>query len=218
MNEKTLSNITALGEGFTTEFKHFDETPCQDFKIDRDLTPEAWARFAARAHIPDGMDPIVALENLHLLEGGTMTHAGAWLLAEDITRYTLTAGVTCAVLRGVTNTHIIDLKNFTGDICAIYDDCIAYMQAKLNTALIPMLTDGTNGSSYRRMHSAKQWSTPSSIETIDPPLKCRYTYSMIGWKSSHRAGCQRECGKKIWGSEACRGIHFYSECSTSWEW
>ena len=115
----------------------FDKTPCQDFKVDRDLTPEAWARFAARAHIPDGMDPIVALENLHLLEGGTMTHAGAWLLAEDITRYTLTAGVTCAVLRGTTNTHIIDLKNFTGDICAIYDDCIAYMQAKLNTALIP---------------------------------------------------------------------------------
>lgn len=115
----------------------FDKTPCHNFKIDRDLTPEAWARFAARAHIPDGMDPIVALENLHLLEGGTMTHAGAWLLAEDITRYTLTAGVTCAVLRGITNTHIIDLKNFTGDICAIYDDCIAYMQAKLNTALIP---------------------------------------------------------------------------------
>ena len=115
----------------------FDKTPCHNFKIDRDLTPEAWARFAARAHIPKGMDPIVALENLHLLENGIMTHAGAWLLAEDITRYTLTAGVTCAVLRGVTNTHIIDLKNFTGNICAIYDDCIAYMQAKLNTALIP---------------------------------------------------------------------------------
>ncbi len=115
----------------------FDKTPCHNFKIDRDLTPEAWARFAKRAYIPDGMDPIVALENLHLLEGGIMTHAGAWLLAEDITRYTLTAGVTCAVLRGTTNTHIIDLKNFTGDICAIYDDCIAYMQAKLNTALIP---------------------------------------------------------------------------------
>ena len=115
----------------------FDKTPCHNFKIDKDLTPEAWARFAKRAHIPDGMDPIVALENLHLLENGIMTHAGAWLLAEDITRYTLTAGVTCAVLRGVTNTHIIDLKNFRGDICAIYDDCIAYMQAKLNTALIP---------------------------------------------------------------------------------
>lgn len=115
----------------------FDKTPCHNFKIDRDLTPEAWARFAARAHIPEGMDSIVALENLHLLENGIMTHAGAWLLAEDITRYTLTAGVTCAVLRGTTNTHIIDLKNFTGDICSIYYDCIAYMQAKLNTALIP---------------------------------------------------------------------------------
>ena len=31
----------------------FDKTPCQNFKVDRDLTPEAWARFAKRAHIPE---------------------------------------------------------------------------------------------------------------------------------------------------------------------
>lgn len=58
MNKSSLSNIIALGEGFTTEFKRsmssnlgreickeglirFDETPCQDCKVDRDLTPES---------------------------------------------------------------------------------------------------------------------------------------------------------------------------------
>ena len=115
----------------------FDETPCPRFDLERDLTPEAWSRFVARARIPEGMAPLVALENLHLAVDGKMTHAGAWLLADDVTRYSLQAKVTCALLQGVTKTHILDLKNFTGDLYSIYEDCVAYAQAKLNTVLIP---------------------------------------------------------------------------------
>ena len=115
----------------------FDETPCPRFDLQRDLTPEAWSRFAARARIPDELEALIALENLHLVRDGQMTHAGAWLLAEDITKYSLQAAVTCALLRGVTKTHILDLKNFTGDLYSVYEDCVVYAQAKLNTALIP---------------------------------------------------------------------------------
>ena len=115
----------------------FDETPCPRFDLQHDLTPEAWSRFAARARIPDELEPLIALENLHLVRDGQMTYAGAWLLAEDITKYSLQAVVTCALLRGVTKTHILDLKNFTGDLYSVYEDCVAYAQAKLNTALIP---------------------------------------------------------------------------------
>ena len=68
------------------------------------------------------------LENLHLLRDGAMTHAGAWLLADDITRFTLKAGVTSAVFRGGGKAHIVDRKEFTGN---------PYLQAKLNSALIP---------------------------------------------------------------------------------
>ena len=32
-----------------------------------------WARFAARADIPDDMEPLTALENLHLVREGRMT-------------------------------------------------------------------------------------------------------------------------------------------------
>ena len=117
----------------------FDETPCPHFDLRRDLTPDTWSRFAACARIPDDMEPLTALENLHLVREGRMTHAGAWLLADDITRYSQQAGVTCALLCGVTKTQILDLKNFTGDLYTIYQDCVSYAQAKLNTALIPHL-------------------------------------------------------------------------------
>ena len=83
------------------------------------------------------MEPLAALANLHLVWDGQMTHAGAWLLADDVTRYSLQAGVTCALLRGVTKTYILDLKNFTGELYTIYEDCVTYAQAKLNTELIP---------------------------------------------------------------------------------
>ena len=66
-----------------------------------------------------------------------MTNAGAWLLADDITRYAIRAGVICAVFQGVTNTRIIDRKEFAGDLYSIFEDCMAYLQSKLNTALIP---------------------------------------------------------------------------------
>ena len=125
MSEHNLASLTALGEGanyqqmsrdeiresfYKEGLIRFDETPCPRFDLQRDLTPEAWSRFAARARIPDGMEPLVALENLHLFRDGQMTHAGAWLLAEDVTKYSLQAAVTCALLRGVTKTHILDLR------------------------------------------------------------------------------------------------------------
>ena len=115
----------------------FDETPCRSFDLESDLTTESWARFAERAGIAEDLEPVSTLENLHLLKAGEMTYAGAWLLADDITRYTLRAGVTCAVLQGVTKNRILDRKEFTGDLYSIFEDCMAYLQAKLNTALIP---------------------------------------------------------------------------------
>jgi len=41
------------------------------------------------------------------------------------------------MFRGTTKTYILDRKDFSGDLYSVYEDCMAYMQAKLNTALIP---------------------------------------------------------------------------------
>lgn len=114
-----------------------DETPCNAFDPSVEITPARWAEFVERAGIDPGLNPMTVLENLHLHRDSGMTHAGAWLLADDITRFTLQAGVTCAVFRGSTKTHILDRKEFKGNLYAIYQDVMAYFQAKLNSALIP---------------------------------------------------------------------------------
>ena len=62
---------------------HFDETPCSRFSPETDLTGEVWSLFRQRAKIPANMDMLTALDNLHLMNNGQMTHAGAWLLAKD---------------------------------------------------------------------------------------------------------------------------------------
>ena len=115
----------------------FDEAPCREFSFEGDLSSKNWTQFSQRARIPGGMDAISALRNLHLLNDGKMTNAGAWLLADDIGRFRLQAGMTCAVFRGTTKTHILDRKEFTRDLVSNFEDSMAYLQAKLNTALIP---------------------------------------------------------------------------------
>ena len=114
-----------------------DETPCRSFDPRVELTPERWNEFARQSSIDPSLEPMAVLTNLGLLRGGAMTHAGAWLLADDITRFTLQAGVTCAVFRGTSKTHILDRRDFHGNIYAIFQEVMAYLQSKLNVALIP---------------------------------------------------------------------------------
>ena len=114
-----------------------DETPCNSFDLSIEITPQRWTEFAGHAGIDPRMEPIAVLENLHLVRDSRVTHAGAWLLADDITRFTLQAGLTCAVFQGKTKSNILDRKEFRGNLYAIYQEVMAYFQAKLNSALIP---------------------------------------------------------------------------------
>ncbi len=115
----------------------YDQTPCNEYDFDNDLTPEMWNSFAQTARIPPGMNIKTALSNLHLIKNKKMTNAGAWLLCHDITRYNLRAGVTCAMFRGTNNVHILDRRDFTGDLHSIYRNCMEYMESRLNTEMIP---------------------------------------------------------------------------------
>ena len=80
---------------------------------------------------------MAVLENLHLAKDAGITHAVAWLLDDDITRFALPAGVTCAVFRGNAKSHILDRKEFRENLYAIYQEAMAYCQAKPNSAVIP---------------------------------------------------------------------------------
>ena len=116
---------------------HFDRKPCPDFSIENDLDDETWARFSRRAKVPESMDRMVALRNLGLLDNDDrMTHAGAWLLARDIRRFTTSAHVSCALFMGAEKVRILDRRDFHGDVPAMVDDAVAWILTKINVEFI----------------------------------------------------------------------------------
>ena len=108
-NSQQMSNAEVEDLFYAVGRLHFDGKPCAEFSMENDLDEETWARFCNRAKVPEAMDQMVALRNLRLLDGeDQMTHAGAWLLARDIRRFTTTAHVSCALFIGTDKVRILD--------------------------------------------------------------------------------------------------------------
>lgn len=136
-NSQQMSNTEVEDLFYAVGRLHFDGKPCADFSIENDLDEETWARFCHRAKVPEAMDRMVALRNLRLLDGeDRMTHAGAWLLAHDIRRFTTTAHVSCALFMGTEKVRILDRRDFHRDIPAMIDDAVAWILTKINVEFI----------------------------------------------------------------------------------
>ena len=116
---------------------HFDETPCRKFSLESDLDNENWVLFRQRAKIPENMEPEIALRNLHLIgEDGHMTQAGAWLLAQDIRKFQISADLACGLFMGTTKTRILDRRGFHSDVYSMIDDAVAWILSKINIEYI----------------------------------------------------------------------------------
>ena len=136
-NSQQMSNAEVEDLFYAVGRLHFDRRPCADFSMENDLDEETWARFCYRAKAPEAMDPMVALRNLRLLDGeDRMTHAGAWLLARDIRRFTTTAHVSCALFMGTEKVRILDRRDFYRDIPTMIDDAVAWILTKINVEFI----------------------------------------------------------------------------------
>ncbi|MHB8811064.1 MAG: ATP-binding protein [Desulfobulbaceae bacterium] len=116
---------------------HYDETPCEKFSVPDDLTDDVWTLFRRRAKIPAEMEPATALTNLHLLGAdGRMSHAGAWLLARDIRKFTVSGDVACALFLGTDKVRILDRRGFDRDVFSMIDEVVAYILSKINVEYI----------------------------------------------------------------------------------
>ena len=136
-NSQQMSNAEVEDLFYAVGRLHFDKTPCAGFSVEKDLDAETWAQFSDSAKVPDAMDRIVALRNLGLLDGeDRMTHAGAWLLAHDIRRFTTSAHVSCALFIGTEKVRILDRRDFHRDIPTMIDDVVAWMLTKINVEFI----------------------------------------------------------------------------------
>jgi ATP-dependent DNA helicase RecG len=129
---------TEIREFFYSEgLIHFDETPCNKFSLETDLNDEVWLLFRRRAKIHADMEPETTLRNLHLLkQDGSMTHAGAWLLAHDIQKFNISADVACALFMGTDKVRILDRRGFNGDVYSMIDDVVAWILSKINVEYI----------------------------------------------------------------------------------
>ena len=136
-SSRQLSNAEVEELFYAAGRLHVDRKPCPDFSIENDLDDEVWARFSRRAKVPESMDRMVALRNLGLLDGGDrMTHAGAWLLARDIRRFTTSAHVSCALFMGTEKVRILDRRDFHGDVPTMVDDAVAWTLTKINVEFV----------------------------------------------------------------------------------
>ena len=116
---------------------HFDETPCEKFSLEDDLSDEVWTLFCRRAKIPAEMEPVTALTNLHLLGAdGRMSQAGAWLLARDIRKFNISGDVACALFLGTDKVRILDRRGFNRDVYSMIDEVVSYLLAKINVEYI----------------------------------------------------------------------------------
>ncbi len=116
---------------------HFDESVCRNFSLDEDLDEVNWSLFRDRAKIPSGMEPVIALRNLRLIsEDSRMKNAGAWLLAKDIRKFRISGDISCGLFMGTSKTHILDRRDFHGDICSMINDTVAWILSKINVEYI----------------------------------------------------------------------------------
>lgn len=161
---------------------HFDETPCEKFSLAEDLTDEVWYRFRRRARIPADMEVLTALENLHLVKDGKMTHAGAWLLARDITKFNTSAAVACALFMGTDKVRILDRRGFSEDIYSMIDHAMDWILSKINVEYVIIgwrsaTTSGMSrrGCQWRLLKKMKWMSGPMmySAISIGPTRSCR---------------------------------------------
>ncbi len=94
----------------------FDEQPCTDFDMRRDLDAKKYAAFRQAADIPAKLRRGDVLRNLQLITDRGMSNAGVLLLSKNVPKFFLQASLTCALFQGTTKTKILDQATFQGDI------------------------------------------------------------------------------------------------------
>jgi len=116
---------------------HFDKTKCNGFSWESDMDEDVWSQFRPRARIPDTMDAGTALRNLGLIDAeGGMTHAGAWLLARDVRKFTAAADVSCALFAGADRVRILDRRDFHSDIYSMIEETMLWILSKINVEYV----------------------------------------------------------------------------------
>lgn len=115
---------------------YFDEKLCHDFDIKKDFSESAFDVFLGRSEIHSKLDKKDLMENLQLTRESVFSNAAILLFSKDVTRYFISATISCVLFMGKTRYRILDKKEYKKDLYSNYHETIEYLLTHLNTEFI----------------------------------------------------------------------------------
>jgi len=135
-NSQQLSRDEIREFFFNENLIYWDQKLNIDFHLDKDFSEKRYDTFVRRANIPEGLDASDVLKNLNVLRNEGFCNAGVLIFCEEVTRFFLSATITCVLFQGNTKYKILDRKEFDEDIFSNYRNAMNYLLSHLNTEFI----------------------------------------------------------------------------------
>jgi len=111
----------------------FDELENSKADFNRDFDKEAFINFIKLSNITPAIDHKFLLENLDcMLENGKLTNAGVLFFAKSTEFLLLQAKVVCVLYKGMEKLHILDKKDFYGNIIQNIEDAVMFVKRHTN--------------------------------------------------------------------------------------
>lgn len=114
----------------------FDEKPNRDFDFSNDFDKWKFKSCLSKAGISAVTADKDILRNFSLLDGNYLKNAGVLFFSHRVTKFFISAIVTCGLYEGTDKHTILDKKEFNADILSNYENAITYVFSKLNTNYI----------------------------------------------------------------------------------
>ena len=133
-NTQKLTSVEQMRDFFQQSDRiYFDEAPCQDFSMDKDLDLDWFTGFRTEAGISKTVGTSQVIQNLRLLlPDGSIKNGGALFFGEKPEQFIETAVIRCIAFEGKTKTNIIDDKVFGGALIRQYEQAMQWLKGKLN--------------------------------------------------------------------------------------
>ncbi len=117
---------------------HFDELRNDKAVFKDDFDDKAFSAFLATAGISNTIEQATLLRNLSCMTDEVkLTNAGVLFFAKDIDFIMNNAVVVCILFKGTQKVHILDKKDFSGNILENINNAVAFVQRHTNQSPIP---------------------------------------------------------------------------------
>jgi ATP-dependent DNA helicase RecG len=133
-NSQKLTSVEQMRDFFQqAERIFFEEVPCPNFDINKDIDNEWFEEFRLKSGFSDVVSNVQIIRNLKLLNAEEQVKNGAVLfLGRHPEEFIETAVLRCTEFEGVNKTQIIDDKIWKGPLYKQYEQAMYWLRKKLN--------------------------------------------------------------------------------------